>query len=159
MSILRDFKKFALKGNMIDLAVAVIIGTAFGQIISSLVSDILMPPLGLLLGNVDFKDLSVVLVKGQPAAWNGGELVSEAVQQVTLNYGMFIQNVVDFMIIATVLFIVIRSYQKMITKIEELAASQIPSEPELTKEEELLTEIRDLLKKNMGKKFGSTPRL
>ena len=98
MSIVKDFKAFAMRGNVIDLAVAVIIGGAFGKIVSSFVNDILMPPLGLLLGNVDFKDLKVLLKAG-----------TEGVQAVTWNYGMFIQNIIDFLIIAFVIFMMIKA--------------------------------------------------
>jgi large conductance mechanosensitive channel len=135
MSILKDFKAFAMRGNVIDLAVAVIIGGAFGKIVSSFVNDILMPPLGLILGNVDFKDLKVLLKAG-----------TESVPAVTWNYGMFIQNVIDFLILAFVIFMMIR----MITKMQQLKAQEPlppPPPPELTTEEKLLTEIRDLLKK------------
>jgi large conductance mechanosensitive channel len=135
MSILKDFKAFAMRGNVIDLAVAVIIGGAFGKIVSSFVNDILMPPLGLLLGNVDFKDLKVLLRAG-----------SGSVPAVTWNYGMFIQNVIDFLIIAFVIFMMI----KMITKMQQLKSQEpepLPPPPEPTNEEKLLTEIRDLLKK------------
>jgi len=134
MSILKDFKEFAMKGNVIDLAVAVIIGGAFGKIISSFVNDILMPPLGLLLGNVDFKDLKVLLKEAVGT-----------VPAVTWNYGMFIQNIIDFMIIAFVIFMMI----KMITKMQQLKAEEPapPPPPEPTNEEKLLAEIRDLLKK------------
>jgi large conductance mechanosensitive channel len=135
MSIVKDFKAFAMKGNVIDLAVAVIIGGAFGKIVSSFVNDILMPPLGLLLGNVDFKDLKLLLKAG-----------SEGVQPVTWNYGMFIQNIIDFLIIAFVIFMMIRMIAKMQQlKTEEPAPPPPPPEP--TNEEKLLTEIRDLLKK------------
>jgi large conductance mechanosensitive channel len=134
MSIVKDFKAFAMKGNVIDLAVAVIIGGAFGKIVSSFVNDILMPPLGLLLGNVDFKDLKLLLKEG-----------SEGAAAVTWNYGMFIQNVIDFLIIAFVIFMMIRMIAKMQQmKTEEPAPPPPPPEP--TNEEKLLTEIRDLLK-------------
>jgi large conductance mechanosensitive channel len=135
MSVLKDFKAFAMRGNVLDLAVAVIIGGAFGKIVTSFVNDILMPPIGLLLGNVDFKDLKAVLKAG-----TGG------VPDVTWNYGMFIQNIIDFLIIAFVIFMVIRT----ITKMQQLKAQEPappPPPPEPTNEEKLLTEIRDLLKK------------
>jgi large conductance mechanosensitive channel len=135
MSILKDFKAFAMRGNVIDLAVAVIIGGAFGKIVSSFVNDILMPPLGLILGNVDFKDLKVLLKAG-----------TDSVPAVTWNYGMFIQNVIDFLIIAFAIFMMIR----MITKMQQLKAQEPvppPPPPEPSNEEKLLTEIRDLLKK------------
>lgn len=135
MSILKDFKAFAMRGNVIDLAMAVIIGGAFGKIVSSFVNDILMPPLGLLLGNVDFKDLKVLLKEG-----------AGIVPAVTWNYGMFVQNIIDFVIIAFVIFMMIN----MITKMQQLKAEEPappPPPPEPTNEEKLLTEIRDLLKK------------
>jgi len=135
MSIVKDFKDFAMRGNVIDLAVAVIIGGAFGKIVSSFVNDILMPPLGLLLGNVDFKELKTVLKEG-----------SEGVAAVTWNYGMFIQNIIDFLIIAFSIFLVVRA----ITKMQQLKAKEPepePAPPEPSNEEKLLTEIRDLLKK------------
>lgn len=134
---MKEFKEFAMKGNVIDLAVAVIIGGAFGKIVSSFVNDILMPPLGLLLGNVDFKDLKLIMKAGE-----------EGVAPVTWNYGMFIQNVIDFVIIAFVIFMMLR----MVTKVQNLKAKEpepeaAPAPPEPTNEEKLLTEIRDLLKK------------
>jgi large conductance mechanosensitive channel len=137
MSIGKDFKDFAMRGNVIDLAVAVIIGGAFGKIVSSFVNDILMPPLGLLLGNVDFKDLKMILKEG-----------SEGVVAVTWNYGMFIQNIIDFLIIAFSIFMVVRA----ITKMQQIKAKAPepepePAPPEPSNEEKLLTEIRDLLKK------------
>lgn len=132
MGLMGDFKNFAMKGNVLDLATAVIIGGAFGKIVSSLVNDVLMPPLGLLLGRVDFKMLKIVIHKGV-----------DGVGDVTLNYGMFIQNIVDFLIIAFCIFLIIRASQKMEKKKVEAPAP--PAAP--TKQEELLTEIRDLLKK------------
>jgi large conductance mechanosensitive channel len=129
---MKDFKSFAMKGNVIDLATAVIIGGAFGKIVSSLVNDVLMPPLGLLLGRVDFKDLKLVLQKG-----------AEGTADVTLNYGMFVQNVVDFVIIAFCIFLIIKAYQRLEKKKEETPAGP----PVPTKQEQLLEEIRDLLKK------------
>jgi large conductance mechanosensitive channel len=133
MSILKEFKEFAMKGNVIDLAVAVVIGGAFGKIVTSFVNDILMPPIGLLLGNVDFKDLKLILREG-----------TEAVAAVTWNYGMFIQNVIDFLIIAFSIFMVVKAMMNMKKKKEEAPA---PAPPEPSNEEKLLTEIRDLLKK------------
>ena len=132
MGLMGDFKNFAMKGNVLDLATAVIIGGAFGKIVSSVVNDILMPPIGLLLGNVDFKALKIILKHGADEASN-----------VTMNYGMFIQNVVDFTIIAFCIFLIIRAFQKMEKKkIEAPAPPPAPSNQEL-----LLGEIRDLLKK------------
>lgn len=132
MGFLKDFKNFAMKGNVIDLAVAVIIGGAFGKIVTSFVNDILMPPIGLLLGKVDFKELKWVM----KAAEEGGT-------DVTLNYGMFVQNVIDFVIIALCIFLAIRAIQKLEKKKVEAPAPP----PEPSKQEKLLEEIRDLLKK------------
>jgi len=135
MGFIKDFKDFAMRGNVIDLAVAVVIGGAFGKIVTSFVNDILMPPIGLLLGNVDFKELKVVLREGVDGA-----------TAVTWNYGMFIQNTIDFLIIAFAIFMVVRTISRM----QQLKAKEPepePAQPELTNEEKLLTEIRDLLKK------------
>lgn len=143
MGLMQDFKKFAMKGNVLDLAVAVIIGGAFGKIIASFVNDILMPPIGLLLGGMDFKGLKWVIKPGAEAVMNGDSLVSPAIADVTLNYGMFIQNVVDFLIIAFTIFMVVRASQKLQKKQE--AAPAPPPAP--SKSETLLEEIRDLLKK------------
>ena len=128
MSILNEFKEFAVKGNAVDMAVGIIIGAAFGKIISSLVADVIMPPIGVLVGGVDFTKLAVTIK----------EAVGD-VPAVTLNYGNFIQSVVDFTIIAFAIFLMIKLINKL--KKQEEAA---PAEP--TKEELLLTEIRDLLK-------------
>jgi large conductance mechanosensitive channel len=143
MGLFKDFKKFAVKGNVVDLAVAVIIGAAFGKIISSFVNDVLMPPIGLLLGDVDFKELVWEIKEGAPAVMSGDAVVTEAVAPVTINYGMFIQNVVDFIIIAFVIFMMIRA----IVKAQKKEEAPPPPPPGPTKEETLLTEIRDLLKK------------
>ena len=140
MGFLQEFKEFAVKGNVIDLAVGVIIGSAFGKIVSSFVNDVVMPPLGLLLGGIDFKDLVLVLKE----AYTTG--TGEEVGAVTLNYGMFIQNVVDFTIIALVIFWAIKTINKLKKKKEASpAAPPAPLVP--TPSEKLLEEIRDLLKK------------
>ena len=138
--MLDEFKAFAMRGNVVDMAVGIIIGGAFGKIISSFVSDVLVPPLGLLLGGIDFKDMLYTL-KG--AVMQGSEVITPA---VTLNYGMFIQNIVDFLIIAFAIFMAIKAMNSMKKKEEEApAAPEAPPAP--TKEQELLAEIRDLLKK------------
>ena len=141
---LQEFRDFAVKGNMIDMAVGIIIGGAFGKIVTSLVSDIIMPPIGLLVGGVNFTEWNVVL---KEAVMENGEVITPA---LTLNYGNFIQVLFDFLIIALSIFFVIRGINKMKEmtskkKAEEEAAAPAP-EPEPTKEEILLTEIRDLLK-------------
>ena len=130
--MMKDFKKFIMRGNVIDLAVGVIIGGAFGKIVTSFVNDVIMPLVGLLLGKVDFKTLKWVIEEAQ------GET-----PEVALNYGMFIQNVVDFVIIALVIFMMIRLIEKLRSK-PEPAPEVAPVVPE---DIQLLTEIRDLLKK------------
>ena len=132
MSLLKEFREFAMRGNVVDMAVGVIIGGAFGKIVSSLVGDVVMPVLGILTGGVDFKDLNIVL---QQAV---GETPA-----VTLNYGAFIQNVFDFIIVAFAIFMMIKALNKL--KREKPAEEEAPAEP--SSEEKLLTEIRDLLKK------------
>ena len=132
MTLLKEFKAFLMRGNVIDLAVGVVIGGAFGKIVSSLVNDVVMPPLGLLISNVNFKDLRWVMTKKA----DGSALA-------TLNYGSFIQNVVEFVIIAAVIFMIIKLVNKLQTQKDAApAASPAPSKQEL-----LLGEIRDLLKK------------
>jgi len=138
MKIIDEFKAFAMRGNVVDMAVGIIIGGAFGKIISSFVSDVLMPPLGLLLGGIDFKDMTYVL---KEAVIQGEETIPAA----TLNYGMFIQNVVDFLIIAFAIFMAIKAMNSL--KRKEEVAEEIAAPPAPTREEELLAEIRDLLKK------------
>ena len=141
VKFVQEFKDFALKGNVMDMAVGVIIGGAFGKIVTSFVSDVLMPPIGVLLGGVDFSDLKVTL---KDATTNE---VGEAVEAVTLNYGAFVQNVVDFLIIAICVFLMIKGINKLSNiKKKEAAPAEPEPEPAPTKEELLLTEIRDLLK-------------
>ena len=136
MALLKEFKDFAMRGNVIDLAVGVIIGGAFGKIIASLVADVIMPPIGLLVGGVNFIDLKWVM---KPAEVVNG--VKKAA--VTLNYGNFLQVTFDFLIVAFCIFLFVKGMNSMSKKKEEVAPA--PAEP--TKEEQLLTEIRDLLKK------------
>ncbi len=142
---LTDFKEFALKGNIVDMAVGVIIGGAFGKIVTSLVNDIIMPVVSLATGGMNFSDKSVMLSPAEidPAT---KEVIKEA---VTFNYGMFIQNIVDFLIIAICIFVAIRMAMKLKKKEEEPTPEPAP---EPTKEEVLLTEIRDLLKQDVNKK-------
>ena len=142
MGFLKDFKAFALKGNVMDMAVGVIIGGAFGKIVASLVNDVIMPPLGMLLGKVNFTDLSVTL---HEAVMEGDKIITPA---VTWKYGAFIQQVVDFAILAFCVFIMVKVMTRLTTKKkEEPAPAPAPApEPAPSKEEILLTEIRDLLK-------------
>ena len=137
MKLIQEFRQFAVKGNMMDMAIGIIIGGAFGKIVASLVNDVIMPPLGLLLGGVDFTDMKVNL---KQAAVNE---LGEAIPAVTLNYGNFIQTAVDFLIIALVVFMLIKAMNSL--KKKEEAAPAAPPAP--TKDQQLLTEIRDLLKK------------
>lgn len=132
MSMMQEFKEFAVKGNVVDMAVGVIIGGAFGKIVSSFVADVIMPPIGVLLGGVNFSDLAITIkeaVDTSPA--------------VVIAYGKFAQTVIDFTIIAFVIFMAIRFINNL--KKKEEAAPAAPAEP--SKEQVLLTEIRDLLKK------------
>jgi large conductance mechanosensitive channel len=131
MGMMQEFKKFAMRGNVIDMAVGIIMGAAFGKIVSSFVADVIMPPIGIIVGGVDFTNLAITLknAAGQTAA-------------VTLNYGKFIQNVFDFLIIAFAIFMAIKAMNTL-KKNEEEAPAQPPLP---TKEEILLTEIRDILK-------------
>lgn len=127
-----------MRGNVVDMAVGIVIGAAFGKIVTSFVNDILMPPIAMLVGDSQFAELKVVL-KG--AVMEGAEVVTPA---ITWNYGAFIQAVVDFLIVGTAIFMVIKAMNSMKRKKEEEPAPEAPAEP--TKEEVLLTEIRDLLK-------------
>jgi large conductance mechanosensitive channel len=128
--MLKEFKDFAMRGNVVDMAVGIIIGAAFGKIVSSLVSDVIMPPIGVIMGSVSFSDLALVLGEGEGAA--------------TLNYGMFIDTVINFLIVALAVFFLIKAINTLKKKEEEK-----PKEPpKPSAEEQLLTEIRDLLAKN-----------
>ena len=129
MSLIKEFKEFAMRGNVVDLAVGVIIGGAFGKITTSLVSDVLMPPIGMAMGKVDFKDLKLTLKAAEGAA-----------TAVTINYGAFLNTIIDFVIVAFALFMVIKTMNRL--KKKEAAAPAAPAADVV-----LLTEIRDLLKK------------
>ncbi|WP_373389224.1 large-conductance mechanosensitive channel protein MscL [Pseudomonas alcaligenes] len=131
MSILSEFKAFAVKGNVVDMAVGIIIGAAFGKIVSSFVGDVVMPPIGLLIGGVDFSDLAITLKAAE------GDIPA-----VMLSYGKFIQTVLDFVIVAFAIFMGVKVINRL--KREEAASPAEPPAP--TKDQELLTEIRDLLK-------------
>ena len=150
-TFLQDFKAFAMKGNVVDMAVGVIIGGAFGKIVTSVVNDIIMPPIGLLVGGDNFKDLKLPLQKAVPEKLNeAGEVIEKAIPEVTLNYGNFLQQTFDFLIIAFSIFVMIKLITKLTEKKkkeEEAAPAPAPAPaPEPSAEEKLLTEIRDLLK-------------
>lgn len=136
MGIIKEFKEFAMRGNVIDMAVGIVIGAAFGKIVSSFVSDVLMPPLGLLLGGVDFADKRIVL---KDAVVEAGAEVAPA---VTMNYGLFINTTLDFIIVAFAIFMVIKLMNKLKRKEEAVPAAP----PAPSKEEVLLAEIRDILR-------------
>lgn len=146
-SFLQDFKAFAMKGNVVDMAVGVIIGGAFGKIVTSVVNDIFMPVIGMLVGGVNFTDLKITLKEGVAEQLNeAGEVVQAAVPAVTLNYGNFLQQTFDFLIIAFSIFLFISLIKKVT---EKKKAEEVPAPapaPEPSAEEKLLTEIRDLLK-------------
>ncbi len=137
--MLKEFKEFAVKGNVIDMAVGVVIGGAFGKIVNSLVADVIMPPIGLLLGKVDFLDLFLNL-SGTPAA---SLAEAKAKGLATLNYGVFLNTTIEFLIIAFAIFVVVKQINRL--KREAPPAPAAPPEP--TNEEKLLAEIRDLLRK------------
>ena len=136
MSLIQEFKAFAARGNVIDMAVGIIIGAAFGKIVSSFVGDVIMPPIGLILGGVDFSDLAVTLKAAEGAT-----------PAVVIAYGKFIQTIIDFLIISFAIFMGLKAINTLKKKQEEEATA--PAGP--TKDQELLTEIRDLLKSQQGK--------
>lgn len=147
MGFLKEFKAFALKGNVMDMAVGVIIGGAFGKIVTSLVNDILMPPIGMLLGNVDFKELKVNLAAVKDVAVSAVSEGAAPSEPIYWNYGAFIQQCIDFAILAFCVFLLVKLMNKLsnLKKKEEEPATP-PTPPAPSKEEVLLTEIRDLLK-------------
>ncbi len=138
MGMLKEFKEFAVKGNVVDMAVGIIIGGAFGTIVKSLVSDVIMPPIGLLLGGVDFSNLYVVLGEGSYESLDAAKEAGAA----TINYGVFINNVISFLIVAFAVFLLVKAINSLKRKEEEKPAPP----PGPSAEEKLLTEIRDVLK-------------
>lgn len=135
MSVVKEFKEFAMRGNVVDLAVGVIIGAAFGKIVTSLVNDIIMPPIGYLTGGIDFKNLKFVIKDADP---------TKKLAEVAINYGNFINTVIEFLIIAFCIFMVVKAINSLKQPEPEPAPA---ADPEPTKEEVLLTQIRDLLAK------------
>ena len=149
-TFLQDFKAFAMKGNVVDMAVGVIIGGAFGKIVTSVVNDLIMPAIGMLVGGVNFTDLKLIMKEAVPEQVNeAGEVIQAAVPAVTLNYGNFLQQTFDFIIIAFSIFLFISFIKKMTEKKKAEDAPAAPPAP--SKEEILLTEIRDLLKEQIKK--------
>ncbi len=140
MGLVSEFKTFAMRGNVVDMAVGIIIGGAFGKIVSSFVNDVIMPPIGVLVGGVDFSDIKITL---KAAIMNGAEVAEPA---VTINFGAFINTLIDFIIIAFAIFMMIKFMNNMKKKeVAQPAPPPAPAEP--SNEEKLLAEIRDLLKK------------
>lgn len=140
MKILNEFKKFAIKGNMVDMSVGIIIGGAFGQTVNSFVKDIIMPPLGYLTGNVDFSEKFILL-----------KAATEKTDAITLNYGLFSNHIINFLIVSASIFIVIRYINKMKEEFVEKPDVQSPPPPKPPQDILLLTEIRDLLKEDEEK--------
>ena len=140
--MLREFKEFAMRGNVLDMAVGIIIGAAFGTIVSSLVNDVIMPPVGLALGGVDFTNMFVTLREGAKAAGPYASLAdAKAAGAVTLNYGVFINSIVSFLIVAFAIFMVVKGANSL-----KQQQAEAPAPPAPTADQTLLTEIRDLLK-------------
>ena len=137
MGLIKEFKEFAMRGNVIDLAVGVIIGAAFGAVVSSMVSDVLMPPIGWAAGNLDFSQMQVVLKHGTPDPKNPAVMVGE----VAIRYGKFINTIINFLIVAVCIFLVVKAMNAM--KKKEAATPPPPAPP--TKDQILLTEIRDAI--------------
>jgi large conductance mechanosensitive channel len=145
--MLKEFREFAVKGNVVDMAVGIIIGAAFGSIVTSLVNDVIMPPIGLVLGSVDFSELFLVLREGAvpgPYATRAAALEAGA---VTLNFGAFINTIISFLIVAFAVFVLVKQVNRLRRTKEEAVAEVAPAAPALTTSEQLLSEIRDLLQR------------
>jgi large conductance mechanosensitive channel len=140
---MNEFKKFISKGNVMEMAVGLIMAVYFGAIVKSLVSDVLMPPLGILLGGVDFSELKIVL---QPAVLESAAGAGDGVPEVAIAYGLFINTIITFLIVAFAVFMVVKGYNKMKERMEKKEETAPAAPPAPSKEEILLTEIRDLLK-------------
>lgn len=142
--MLEEFKEFAVKGNMLDMAVGIIIGAAFGTIVTSLVNDVIMPPIGMLTGGLDFSQLHAVLQQGDPAGPYATLEAANDAGAVTLNWGSFINHVLSFLIVAFAVFLVVKGFNEMRRREEKTPEPEAPPEP--SAEEKLLAEIRDLLR-------------
>lgn len=141
---MNEFKKFISKGNVMEMAVGLIMATYFGAIVKSLVNDVIMPPVGMALGGVDFTDLKLVL---QESVAETSEGAGDAIAEVAISYGNFINTIITFIIVAFAIFMVVKAYNKMKEKMEKKKEEAPAAPPAPSKEEVLLTEIRDLLKK------------
>lgn len=142
--MLKEFKEFIQRGNVLELAVGFVMGTYFGAIVKSLVDDIIMPPIGMALGGVDFGDLKLILAKGQPAVMSGDEVITPEVAEVAVRYGNFINIVLTFIIVAFAVFLLVKAYNRYLKKQQE---APTPPPPQPTEEVQLLKEIRDALKR------------
>jgi large conductance mechanosensitive channel len=144
---MNEFKKFISKGNVMEMAVGLIMATYFGAIVKSMVNDILMPPIGMLLGGVDFSELKIVI---QPEVLESAAGVGDGSAEVALNYGLFINAIITFLIVSFAIFMVVKAYNNMKDRLEKKEEAAPAAPPAPSKEEVLLTEIRDLLKKQNG---------
>lgn len=145
--MLKEFKKFIAKGNVVELAVGLIMATYFGAIVKSLVNDIIMPAVGYLVGGVDFNKLKLIIAEAQPEILNdAGEVVTPAVAEVAVKYGVFINTIIVFVIVAFSVFLVVKGYNNMKERMKKKEEAAPAAPPAPSKEEVLLTEIRDLLK-------------
>lgn len=143
--MLNEFREFAIKGNMLDMAVGIILGLAFGTIVQSLVNDVIMPPVGLLLGDADFSDLFLILSQGAEPGPYATLADAQAAGAVTVNYGLFLNAVIAFVIVAFAVFLVVRSFNRLRRRQEDALAEGDVPEAEPPVQEKLLAEIRDLL--------------
>lgn len=144
----KEFKEFIAKGNVMEMAVGLIMATYFGAIVKSLVNDVFMPPIGKLLGGVDFTELKMVIQEPVAVVMEGKTVITEGVEEVAIMYGNFINHIITFLIVSFCIFMVVKGYNKMKVKMEKKKEEEVPDGPaEPSKEEILLTEIRDLLKK------------
>ena len=146
MGMIKEFKDFAMRGNVMDMAVGIIIGAAFGKIVSSLVNDIIMPPIGMALGGVDFADMKLTIQEGTAETVNAAGETVAAVEPVTINYGVFINVLLDFLIVAFAIFMVIKMMNKATERMKKKEVEKPAEEPKVSSTDQLLIEIRDTLK-------------
>ncbi len=146
--MLKEFRDFILKGNMLDMAIGIIIGAAFGTVVKSLVNNVIMPPIGLATGGLDFSKLAIPLQEAKPEVKDAaGEVVEPATDAVAIHYGTFINDVISLLIVGFCVFLLVRFYNKTKAKFEDEKEEEAEKDPEPSAEEKLLTEIRDLLAK------------